>query len=179
MVRCGSFRPYRPGHFDGYILYMKTYSVLFVCTGNICRSPSADGVLRHKVIESSLAACVTVDSAGTMDYHVGEPPDDRSQAHARRRSYDISALRARQVQSADFDRFDLIVAMDDSHLHALQRQCPTGQQQKLTRFTAFCQKYKSHDVPDPYYGGAQGFEHVLDLVEDGCDGLLAHIKEQL
>ena len=158
---------------------MKTYSVLFVCTGNICRSPTADGVLRKKVDASGLAACVTVDSAGTMDYHVGEPPDDRSQEHARRRGYDISALRARQVQPADFDRFDLIVAMDDSHLNALQRQCPTGQKHKLKRFTAFCKKYKSHDVPDPYYGGAQGFEHVLDLVEDGCDGLLAHIKEQL
>jgi protein-tyrosine phosphatase len=161
------------------LLGMKTYSVLFVCTGNICRSPTADGVLRKKVDASGLAACVTVDSAGTTDYHVGEPPDDRSQAHARRRGYDLSTLRARQVQSVDFDRFNLIVAMDDSHLHALQRQCPTGHKHKLMRFTAFCTKHTSHDVPDPYYGGAQGFEHVLDLVEDGCDGLLAFIQEQL
>jgi protein-tyrosine phosphatase len=146
-------------------------------TGNICRSPTADGVLRQKVIASGLAGCVTVDSAGTMDYHVGEPPDERSQEHARKRGFDISTLRARQVQSADFDRFDLIVAMDDSHFNALHRQCPSGQKQKLKRFTAFCKKYKSSEVPDPYYGGAQGFEHVLDLVEDGCDGLMAFIQE--
>lgn len=164
---------------DGYSEVMKTYSVLFVCTGNICRSPTADGVLRQKVMASGLAGRVAVDSAGTMDYHVGEPPDDRAQVHALRRGYDISTLRARQVQRADFGRFDLIVAMDDSHLHALQRQCPAGQKQKLKRFTAFCTKHTSDDVPDPYYGGAQGFEHVLDLVEDGCDGLLAFIQQQL
>ncbi len=164
---------------DGYSLAMKTYSVLFVCTGNICRSPTADGVLRQKVIASGLADCVTVDSAGTTDYHVGEPPDDRAQAHALRRGVDISTLRARQVQPADFDRFDLIVAMDDSHLNALRRQCTPAQAHKLRRFTAFCTQHTSHDVPDPYYGGAQGFEHVLDLVEDGCDGLLASIQKQI
>lgn len=158
---------------------MKTYSVLFVCTGNICRSPTADGVLRKKITASGLAACVTVDSAGTTDYHVGEPPDGRSQAHARRRGFDLSTLRARQVQPADFDRFDLIVAMDDSHLNALRRQCTLTQAHKLRRFTAFCTKYTSQDVPDPYYGAAQGFEYVLDLVEDGCDGLLAFIQQQL
>lgn len=158
---------------------MKTYAILFVCTGNICRSPTADGVLRQKVMDSDLAGRVTVDSAGTTDYHVGASPDDRAQAHARKRGYDLSALRARQVRPADFDDFDMIVAMDDSHWNALLRQCPPAKQQKLQRFTAFCTQHTSPDVPDPYYGGAQGFELVLDLVEDGCDGLLAHIRKQI
>ncbi len=158
---------------------MKSFAVLFVCTGNICRSPTADGVLRKKLVASRMAEHVTVDSAGTMDYHVGEPPDERSQAHARKRGYDLSALRARQVRATDFDDFDLVVAMDDSHLKALLRQCPPAQKHKVQRFTAFCQMHKAHEVPDPYYGGAQGFEQVLDLVEDGCDGLLAHIEEQI
>jgi protein-tyrosine phosphatase len=156
---------------------MTKYCVLFVCTGNICRSPTADGVLRKMVTDAGLANVVEVDSAGTHDYHVGEPPDGRSQEHARKRGYDLSPLRARQVQVDDFEKFDLILALDDGHLKILQRLCPPKYRSKVCRFTEFCTRHKSHEVPDPYYGGAQGFEHVLDLVEDGCSGLIDHIRK--
>jgi protein-tyrosine phosphatase len=154
---------------------MKKYCVLFVCTGNICRSPTADGVLRKMVADQGLADVVEVDSAGTHDYHVGEPPDGRSLEHALERGYDLSKLRARQVQTDDFERFDVILALDDGHLRILQKLCPAKHKTKLHRFTEFCTQQKTHEVPDPYYGGAQGFEHVLDLVEDGCTGLIDHI----
>ena len=156
---------------------MKKFSVLFVCTGNICRSPTADGVLRKMVTDAGLAKVVEVDSAGTHDYHVGEPPDGRSQEHALKRGYDLSPLRARQVQVDDFEKFDLLLALDDGHLKILQRLCPPKYRSKVHRFTEFCTRHKSHEVPDPYYGGAQGFEHVLDLVEDGCAGLIDHIRK--
>lgn len=156
---------------------MKTFKVLFVCTGNICRSPTADGVLRKMVTDSGIGNVVEVDSAGTLAYHVGEPPDERSQEHARKRGYDLSPLRARQVQFDDFERFDLILALDDGHLKILQRLCPPSCRIKVHRFTEFCTRHKIHEVPDPYYGGAQGFEHVLDLVEDGCVGLIDHIRK--
>ncbi len=155
---------------------MMKYCVLFVCTGNICRSPTADGVLRKMVVDLGLKD-VEVDSAGTHDYHVGEPPDGRSQEHARKRGYDLSTLRARQVQNKDFEKFDLILALDDGHLKILQRLCPPQHKSKVHRFTEFCTRHRSHEVPDPYYGGAQGFEHVLDLVEDGCAGLIDHIRK--
>lgn len=155
---------------------MKKFRVLFVCTGNICRSPTADGVLRMMVADQHLMDLVEVDSAGTHDYHVGEPPDARSQEHAHLRGYDLSALRARQVQANDFEKFDVILALDDGHLRILQKQCPPQFKCKLHRFTEFCTRHKSLEVPDPYYGGAQGFEHVLDLVEDGCTGLIDHIR---
>jgi protein-tyrosine phosphatase len=158
---------------------MSKYRVLFVCTGNICRSPTADGVLRKMVADLGLADVVEVDSAGTHDYHVGEPPDSRSQEHARKRGYDLSALRARQVQTEDFEQFDLILALDDGHLKILQRLCPPKYKSKIHRFTEFCTRHKSHDVPDPYYDGAQGFEDVLDLVEDGCEGIMGHIRKTL
>lgn len=154
---------------------MKNYSVLFVCTGNICRSPTADAVLRKMVADHGLSNVVEVDSAGTHDYHVGEPPDDRSQEHARKRGYDLSMLRARQVQPEDFERFDLILALDDGHLRILNKMCPAQFRSKVHRFTEFCIRHKSHEVPDPYYGGAQGFENVLDLVEDGCEEILQQI----
>ena len=156
---------------------MKKYCVLFVCTGNICRSPTADGVLRKMVADQGLADVVEVDSAGTHDYHVGEPPDGRSTEHALLRGYDLSKLRARQVQADDFERFDAILALDDGHLRILQRLCPPQYKSKLHRFTEFCTRHKTHEVPDPYYGGAQGFEHVQDLVEDGCTGLIDHIRK--
>jgi protein-tyrosine phosphatase len=141
--------------------------VLFVCTGNICRSPTAEGVLRHLAEKRNLK--VHVESRGTHDYHVGEPPDDRAQHHAKRRGYDLSAQRARRIGKRDFEEFDLIVAMDRGHLRILQRLCPPQHAGKLRLFV------HERDVPDPYYGGPEGFEQVLDLVEEACERLLAEI----
>jgi protein-tyrosine phosphatase len=154
------------------------YSVLFVCMGNICRSPTAEGVFAHRVRQHGLAGRVRVDSAGTHNYHPGSPPDARSQTHAKHRGYDLSTLRARQIADDDFDSFDLVVAMDWDNLALLQAACPPQHQHKLRRLTEFCQRHDSPVVPDPYYGGQQGFEQVLDLVEDACDGLLAHVISQ-
>ena len=142
--------------------------VLFVCTGNICRSPTAEGVFREMARREGLR--VHVESAGTHDYHVGEPPDERAQRHAKRRGYDLSAQRARRVATGDFAAFDLIVAMDRGHLRLLQSACPPQHRGKLRLFLA------DRDVPDPYYGGADGFEQVLDLVEAACRDLLAEIS---
>ena len=156
-----------------------TYSVLFVCMGNICRSPTADGVFQKKVLLAGLSNVVKVDSAGTHNYHPGSAPDERSQQHAYLRGYDLSALRARQIQGTDFEAFDLILAMDWDNLALLQDGCPPQHQHKLRRLTEFCQTLSSPVVPDPYYGGVGGFENVLDLVEDACEGLLGHVRRQL
>ena len=156
-----------------------TFSVLFVCMGNICRSPTADGVFQKKVRLAGLSKTIKVDSAGTHNYHPGSAPDERSQSHAYVRGYDLSALRARQILAADFEAFDLILAMDWDNLALLQADCPPEHQHKLRRLTEFCQRHDSPVVPDPYYGGAHGFEAVLDLVEDACEGLLAHVQRQL
>ena len=155
---------------------MKPYSVLFVCMGNICRSPTADGVFRHKVQQLGLQDVVTVDSAGTHNYHPGSPPDPRSQEHAALRGYDLSALRARQIKSSDFEAFDLILAMDWDNLALIQDICPKQHQKKVRRMTEFCLTLDSPVVPDPYYDGPSAFEHVLDLVEDASDGLIRHIQ---
>ncbi|WP_410498309.1 low molecular weight protein-tyrosine-phosphatase [Chitinibacter sp. S2-10] len=160
----------------------KQFSVLMVCTGNICRSPTADGVLRHLVEQQGLAHCILVDSAGIADYHVGEAPDRRSQEHARKRGYDLSYLRAREVRRSDFVEFDLILAMDQSHLNHLRRHCPPEQQHKVQLFLSYARTDQEREVPDPYYGGSDGFEHVLDLIEDGCEGVLqqalAHLQHK-
>jgi protein-tyrosine phosphatase len=156
-----------------------TYSVLFVCMGNICRNPTADGVFQKLVLLAGLSPSVKVDSAGTHNFHPGRPPDERSQSHAYLRGYDLSALRARQVQEADFEAFDLILAMDWDNLALLQDGCPPQHQHKLRRLTEFCQTHDAQEVPDPYYEGAAGFETVLDLVEDACEGLLGHVQRQL
>ena len=156
-----------------------SYAILFVCMGNICRSPTADGVFRQKVVDNGLSDLVRVDSAGTHNYHPGSPPDARAQAAAAKRGYDLSALRARQVQAADYAAFDLILVMDQDNLAVLQDDCPPEHQQKLRLLTEFCQVHKASVVPDPYYGGADGFEQVLDLVEDACEGLLAHVRRQV
>ena len=150
-----------------------TVRVLMVCMGNICRSPTAHGVLAQRVADAGLADRITVDSAGTHDYHVGRPPDERAQQHAARRGYDLSAQRARQLKAQDFDDFDLVLVMDDANQHAARALCPPGQRHKLRRLTDFCTRHRASEVPDPYYGGAAGFEAVLDLVEDACDGVLA------
>lgn len=154
-------------------------SVLLVCTGNICRSPTADGVLRRLVRDAGLEGQVRVDSAGTHDYHVGEAPDPRAQEHARRRGYDLSALRARRLEQGDFERFDLILAMDRSHLRVLQRLAPAGQRHKLRLFMEFAKSWELAEVPDPYYGGDAGFEQVLDMIEAGARGVLAELRALL
>ena len=156
----------------------KRYAVLFVCTGNICRSPTAHGVFLQQLEQAGLSQQVEVDSAGTHGYHRGEPPDDRSVAHAAQRGYNLSALRARRVELVDFERYDLILAMDSGHLELLSERCPSAHVHKLQRFTAWCQRHDGLDVPDPYYGGAAGFEAVLDLIVDGCTGLLTHVRKQ-
>ncbi|WP_180127962.1 low molecular weight protein-tyrosine-phosphatase [Rhodoferax sp. BLA1] len=155
------------------------YGILFVCMGNICRSPTADGVFRQTVAEQGLGQQVRVDSAGTHNYHPGSPPDSRAQAAAAKRGYDLSSLRARQINAADYTSFDLILVMDQDNLAVLQDDCPPEHVHKLRLLTEFCQAHKASVVPDPYYGGADGFELVLDLVEDACEGLLVHVRRQL
>jgi protein-tyrosine phosphatase len=150
---------------------MKERRILFVCTGNICRSPTAEGVLRHLGRLENLA--LHIESAGLGDWHIGEPPDDRSQLHARKRGYDLSAQRARQVKARDFEDFDMILAMDRGHLRALQKMAPAQHHAKIRLFVA------DSDVPDPYYGGGEGFEVVLDLVEAQCRRLLQELKQAI
>jgi protein-tyrosine phosphatase len=146
--------------------YSVPYSVLMVCMGNICRSPTAQG----------LQATLAVDSADTHNYHPGSPPDPRSQAHARKRGYDLSDLRARQIEEADFERNDLILVMDWDNLALTEALCPPQHRRRVRRLTEFCLVQDKPVVPDPYYGGTDGFEEVLDLVEDACDGLLGQIQ---
>lgn len=158
---------------------MQNFSVLFVCMGNICRSPTAHGVFQHMLDSSGLAQRVRVDSAGTHNYHPGSPPDARSQKHARQRGYDLSGLRARQIEDADFESYDLILVMDWDNLALVQAECPPAHLQKIRRLTEFCLLSDTPVVPDPYHSGAAGFEQVLDLVQDACDGLLQHVKARL
>jgi len=146
--------------------------ILFVCMGNICRSPTAEGVARTLAETRGLAARFEFDSAGTHDYHVGRPPDPRARAAAAQRGYDLSTLRARQVDASDFERFDRILAMDRDNLALLRKACPDEQRGKLALFLGFSTRFDLAEVPDPYYGGPEGFERVLDLVEDAVQGLL-------
>ncbi|MBK8971558.1 MAG: low molecular weight phosphotyrosine protein phosphatase [Hahellaceae bacterium] len=152
--------------------------ILFVCLGNICRSPTAEGVFRQKVAQAGLTSRIEVDSAGTSAWHIGSAPDPRSCEAAQRRGYDLSSLRARQVSPPeDFEQFDLILAMDRENLVNLQRICPADQLSKVKLFLDFASA-GVREVPDPYYGGAQGFDQVLDLVEAASDGVLAYLLEQ-
>jgi protein-tyrosine phosphatase len=155
------------------------YSVLMVCLGNICRSPTAEGVLRQVLAQAGLADQVEIDSAGTIDYHAGSPPDHRTQRHALQRGYDLANLRARQVRASDFERFDLILAMDWDNLAELQERCPEHLKHKLHRLMEFAPQGLGEVVPDPYYGGREGFEQVLDHVEQACAGLLLHLQAEL
>jgi protein-tyrosine phosphatase len=149
--------------------------VLFVCMGNICRSPTAHGVFEALVAQRNLAHRISVDSAGTHGYHTNQPPDPRTQQAARGRGYDLSGLRARQVVEADFLAFDLIAAMDRHNLDWLTKRCPPAHQHKLRLFLEFASGVAEREVPDPYYGGPQGFLHVLDLVEHASRGLIDEI----
>jgi len=155
------------------------YAILFVCTGNICRSPTAEIVLRHKVQQAGLQERVRIASAGTHGYHVGAPADDRSTEHAGLRGYDLSRHRARRVEAFDFRRFDLILALDHGHLALLQDDCPPEAEHKIRLLMEFAPADHPPEVADPYYGGPQGFETVLDHIEAACDGLLAHIRAHL
>ena len=158
---------------------MKNFAVLFVCMGNICRSPTAHGVFKRKLMDDGIAHQVKVDSAGTHNYHPGSPPDARTQAHAAKRGYDLSDLKARQITEADFNHYDLILVMDWDNLALVQEDCPPEHMGKVRRLTEFCVAHQAPVVPDPYYGGAKGFDDVLDLVEDACDGLLRHVRQRI
>jgi protein-tyrosine phosphatase len=156
----------------------KKTAVLLVCMGNICRSPTAEGVLRRLATEAAVLDALIIDSAGTHDYHVGKAPDDRAQEAAKQRGYDLSELRARQVSRRDFVEFDYILAMDRDNLAALRHQCPPEHQHKLRLFLSYSERFPGHEVPDPYYGGRQGFDRVLDMVEDAARGLLYELRQE-
>jgi protein-tyrosine phosphatase len=156
---------------------MNKTRVLMVCLGNICRSPTAQGVFEHRVQQRGLAHCIEVDSAGTSGWHLGDPPDPRSISAAQKRGFDLSAQRGRQVTELDFAQFDYVLAMDLQNLQALRALCPQDYRGYLGRLLDFSQDKRRLDVPDPYHGGSAGFEVVLDLIEEACDGLLQHILD--
>lgn len=152
--------------------------VLFVCLGNICRSPTAEGVFRARLEEAGLSERVAVDSCGTGGWHIGNPPDKRALTAARRRGFDIGALRARQLEDSDFQHFDYLLAMDHDNLAALQERCSPGCKAHIGLFLDFAGK-QGQAVPDPYYGEDQGFEEVLNMIEAASDGLIEEIRERL
>ena len=149
-------------------------SVLFVCLGNICRSPTAEGVFRDLVEREGLSQVLKIDSAGTAAYHVGAPPDSRAQDEAKRRGIDISDLRGRQAHAADFQKFDYVLAMDSENHRNLEDICPLDLEDRLHMFLDFAPSVGLHDVPDPYYGG--GFDTVYDMIEVAAKGLLTDIR---
>ncbi|MFV0328752.1 MAG: low molecular weight protein-tyrosine-phosphatase [Dysgonomonas sp.] len=156
---------------------MKKYRVLFVCLGNICRSPAAEGIFKKMVKDQGLSNQITVDSAGTAGYHNGELPDPRMRQHGARRGYDFDSY-SRMFIEEDYDRFDIILAMDDNNYRNILRLSPDVEsQKKVYRMVDFSQQYSNDHVPDPYYSGAEGFELVLNLLEDACAGLLDKIKK--
>lgn len=150
--------------------------VLFVCMGNICRSPTAEGVFAKRLQEEGLSHLVAVDSAGTHAYHVGDAPDPRSQQAAARRGIEIQHLRARRAKRADFFAFDYVLAMDRDNLSGLQAMCPPEAKAQPHLFLAYAQELDIEEVPDPYYGGGNGFERVLDMIEAAAEGLIADIR---
>jgi len=157
---------------------MEKIKVLFVCMGNICRSPTAEGVFRQLIEKHGLTDRVTTDSAGTHAYHIDEPPDQRAQATALSRGLDISDLRARSVALDDFDKFDYVLAMDSDNYSRLSDQCPDTHREKLKLFLNYAPELNITEVPDPYYGGKRGFENVFDMVEAASEGLIAEIKQR-
>jgi protein-tyrosine phosphatase len=155
-----------------------TVNVVFVCMGNICRSPTAEGVFRHLVEARNLQDKIFIDSAGTHAYHVGEKPDPRSRSAAMDRGIDLSSQRARKVLQEDFERFDYVLAMDRSNYSDLQSLALPKQRDKLHLFMNFASAWDETEVPDPYYGGSHGFERVLDMVGDASQGLLEDILQK-
>ncbi|MBS2100223.1 low molecular weight protein-tyrosine-phosphatase [Carboxylicivirga linearis] len=156
---------------------MDKTKVLFVCLGNICRSPSAEAVMKALVEKKGLDAKLEIDSAGTAGYHSGEPADQRMQRHAVNRNYNLTSISRKVNAKVDFDYFDFIVAMDDQNVEDLEMMAQNDEQRaKISKMTDYCRTYTHTSVPDPYYGGAAGFELVLDLLEDACEGLIEHIE---
>lgn len=155
---------------------MKKIKVLFVCMGNICRSPTAEGVFARHVQDANLANVIEIDSAGTHAYHIGEAPDLRSQKAALKRGIDLSSLKARRAKAEDFDTFDYVLAMDRDNEGGLQAICPVDAKHKLHLFLSYAPSLEHDEVPDPYYGGSMGFERVLDMIEEASAGLLQDIQ---
>ena len=153
-------------------------SILFVCMGNICRSPTAEGVFRHHIVEAGLDDRIEIDSAGTHAYHAGEPPDRRAQAAAERRGFSLSGIRARRVRADDFERFTYVIAMDRDNHASLAEVADPEHHEKIRLFLDYTSGPET-EVPDPYYGGTTGFERVLDLVEDASRGLLDELRRRL
>lgn len=151
-------------------------SVLFVCLGNICRSPTAEAVFKHKAKQAGLS--LTIDSAGTHGYHIGKAPDNRSQQAGKARGYSFKGLACRKVDESDFERFDYILGMDEENIENLLKKCPDEHREKVKLMLSFADSDYT-EVPDPYYGGKRGFELVLDLIEQACDGLINDIKRSL
>ncbi|GAB3685898.1 low molecular weight protein-tyrosine-phosphatase [Salinisphaera aquimarina] len=160
---------------------LDTCAVLFVCLGNICRSPTAHGVFRAHVAQAGLTGRISIDSAGTGDWHIGKPPDARATAVAAQRGTEIGDLRARQVTPADLQRFDYVLAMDDANLGALEQMASRAGQAnaRISLFGDFSARFHGEPVPDPYFGGERGFEQVLDMIEDAAAGLLDEIRARL
>ncbi|HFD79443.1 MAG TPA: low molecular weight phosphotyrosine protein phosphatase [Gammaproteobacteria bacterium] len=158
---------------------MSKINILFVCMGNICRSPTAQGMFEYLLEQEGLSDEVYVDSAGTHAYHVGKSPDERAMRSAAARGIDLGAQRARRIEIEDFERFDYVLAMDSSNLDDLMALCPEQHREKLALFLDFAEELPEREVPDPYYGGAQGFERVLDLIEEGSRSLLESVRERL
>ncbi len=152
--------------------------VLFVCMGNICRSPTAHGVFRKLVVEADLGSVIEIDSAGTHGYHIGEPPDARARQTALERGIDIGDLRARRAEPEDFLHYDYVLAMDRDNFERLSRICPPGMERKLMLLMDFAPDLRVRDVPDPYYGGQQGFDQVFDMVEAAARGLLVDLTKR-
>lgn len=150
--------------------------ILMICMGNICRSPTAEGVLRRLIEQNGLSSLIEVESAGTHGYHVGECPDRRAQQAALKRGYDLSALRARKVTREDFEKFDLVLAMDRENLANLLEICPPSERLKVRLFLSYAEEVDVDEVPDPYYGGPAGFERVLDLVERAALGVIKALR---
>lgn len=155
-----------------------TTRILMICTGNICRSPTAEGVLRDKLLRAGLHGRVLVDSAGTQGYHASEPPDARAVRAAAQRGYQIGSIRARPVRIEDFASFDWLLAMDQTHVDWLRKRSPPATASRISLLMPFASRHPgTQDVPDPYYGGPAGFEHVLDLLEDACEGVVERLRE--
>ena len=157
---------------------MKKINILFVCMGNICRSPLAHGLFQHMVEQEGLNEHIRIDSAGTHAYHVGEPPDLRMRQTAMQRGVDLSGQSARRFEVSDFEQFDYVLAMDSDNLSNLKSKCPPEYRDRLYLFMEFAPQVREREVPDPYYGGEAGFEHVYRLVEEAACGLLGHIRDR-